>query len=94
MNRPVDRTPILGPRALVTGVIALAVGAAIIDVGLLDPFDHASSEHWLRPTPPAPGADAACGAVPACSGRARCAQALVARTPAASARPGQAAARC
>ena len=90
MNRNAEQVTILIPPVRVACIMTAAVCAAVIKVGLLELFDGASSERWLRPTPQVLSAKAQCDGLP---GRAERAQSLVARALAASERPEHVAAR-
>jgi hypothetical protein len=93
MNRHSESVPILSPPVRLACVMAAAVCAAVINGGLLDLFDKASSERWLRPTPQLLSAKSQCDALAGRAERTHCAQALVARTLAANERTQQVAAR-
>jgi hypothetical protein len=90
MKHPSESVPILRPPVRVACMVAAAVCAAGIEVGLFGLFDRASSERWLRPTPQLLSAKAECDALSGRAERTQCAQALVARTLAAIDRPEQA----
>jgi hypothetical protein len=87
MNRNAESVPILSQPVRVASTLAAAACAAAIEVGLFGLFDQASSERWLRPTPPLLSAKAECDALPARAERTHCAPALVARTLAALDQP-------
>jgi hypothetical protein len=93
MNRNAESVSILSPPVRVACVMAAAVCAAVVNVGLLDLFHTASPERWLRPTPQLMSARVQCDALHGRAERTHCAQALVARALAADERPLQVAAR-
>ncbi len=93
MNRNAGSFSVLSPPLRVACTVAAAVCAAVINMGLLELFDSASSERWLHPTPQVLSAKAQCDALPGRAQRTHCAQALVARALAAGERSEQVAVR-